>query len=307
MKESKWTHENLVFVAAGGYGREDFEAENIEVLRPYKGNSIIFRLFREVCFRVKWMPKKIWYDKKIIERNPRYINIYDPLITIDYLEWICSNFPDTQINYIYDNMVGKAKNLLPKDVPKDIRIWTYDDYDSKKYGIRLFDAYWIPPRYFRKKEKTKWDVFFVGRDKGRGEWLCDIEKKLNKMGISTNFIITKNGFLSRRKKYYKKKIPYGKVLENDSYCKAILNVGMPNQRGVTLRDIEAVAMNLKLITTNTYVVNKDFYNKNNIFILTEENLADLPDFLNRPTDRLSDILKEKHTLAVMLDEITSCD
>lgn len=307
MKNSCWNRDNLVFIAAGGVAGSDFEKEKIKVLMPYRGNHIFIRIFRELCFSISFLPKKIWYRKEIFSIQPKYICIFDPLITKAYLKWIISSFPQAQVNYIYDNMVGNAKNLRPEDIPSGIRIWTYDDYDSSKYGIRKFENYWVAPRYFREKEKVEYDVFFVGRDKGRGDWAIEFEKKLNKMGLKTKFIITKDGRLSRRKPYYEKSISYEDILRYDVKSKAILNITMPNQKGVTLRDIEAAAMNLKLITTNRYISEKDLYIPDNVFVLKDNNLNDLPEFLAKPVRTMPVEWREEHSLEKMMDEITGAD
>ena len=52
------------------------------------------------------------------------------------------------------------------------------------------------------------------------------------------------------------------------------------QSGVTLRSIEAILFNKKLITTNKSIKKYDFYNPNQIFILENENYSDIIKFLH---------------------------
>lgn len=49
--------------------------------------------------------------------------------------------------------------------------------------------------------------------------------------------------------------------------------------GLTLRVLESLFFEKKLITNNINIINCEFYNKNNIFIINKDNLDDLNDFL----------------------------
>lgn len=49
--------------------------------------------------------------------------------------------------------------------------------------------------------------------------------------------------------------------------------------GFTLRVLESLFFEKKLITNNINIINCEFYNKNNIFIINKDNLDDLNDFL----------------------------
>jgi hypothetical protein len=58
------------------------------------------------------------------------------LVTI--LDGYQKKFPSAQINYIYANMIGKARHIFPNKIPDTIRVWTYEIHDSKKYKINLY-------------------------------------------------------------------------------------------------------------------------------------------------------------------------
>lgn len=274
------------------------------MLSPYYGDNIPLRIFREICFRLPILPKAIWYNKEILKEKYEIINIIDVNITTHYLNWMKKKFPKTQLNFLYNNMVGKARNIEPAKIPKDIRIWTYDDYDARKYGIKLLENYWIREMIFRRKQSVEFDVFFVGKDKGRGENLLKLEKMLNEMGLKTKFIITKDGKFSKNKAYYEPSISYEQVIDFDTRSRAILNMTMEHQKGITMRDMESVAIGVKLITTNKNIVNKDLYHKNNVFILGVDEIDSLPNFLESEYIDVWESIKDKHTFEAMLNEIT---
>lgn len=284
--------------------RKTIEDKGIKVFSPYYGDNPPLRLLRELCFRLPFLPKTVWYKKDILKERPEYINIIDVNITSHYLKWIKLYFAESQINYIYDNMVGKARNISPSQISDGIRVWTYDDYDSRKYNIRLTNKYWIPDDIFKVRQRPIYDVFFIGRDKGRGKELCKLEKQLKNMGLTTKFIITKNKRFSLNRSYYQKPIPYEQVLEYDTKSRAVLNVVMDNQEGVTLRDMEATAIGIKLITTNVHIVNKDLYNKNNVFILGVDKIEELSQFLKSEYVNVWNDIKINHSFEAMMSELT---
>ena len=304
---SNWNKNNTAFImVSGGYGKTRLENEGFKVYSPYYGDDLPLRLLREICFRVPFFPKNIWYRKEIISKPYNFIIIYDVNITSYYLEWLQKTFPEAIIVFLYNNMVGKARNIKPSRIPKGIKIWTYDDYDAKKYGINLQNHDWIDDSLIEPPTKEKSiDVFFVGRDKGRGDLLIRLEKQFNAMGLKTKFIITKDKKYSFNKLYYQKPISYRLVLDYIARSKAVLNIPLVNQEGITLRDMESVAMGIKLITTNKNIVNKDIYDKRNVFILGVDLVDNLPSFLQSDTVNIIDSIRDKHSFAAMMDEITS--
>ena len=298
-----WSTDNTVFVMVPwGYNSKPYEEKGFRVFSPYTDKSIVTRLIRELWFRLPGLPNRYWYNTCIIKNRPQYILINDPLITVDFLEWLHKELPSTQINLTYGNMVGKAKNLNPKEVPDYVRMWTYDDYDSRKYNIQLY-PYCVSNGSINKKE-PEYDVFFVGRDKGRGEWLLDFEKQLKAMGLKTKFIITKSRRVSKNKAYYQKEISYEEVLDYDSKSRAILNIVMENQEGVTMRDLEATSLNIKLITNNKNIVKKDIYNPKNVFVLGIDDLNSIVDFIRSNPDPIPEELFKKHSFEGRMDVIT---
>ena len=302
---SVWNTNNTVYITViQGHAKDSITEKGIKVFSPYYGDDLPLRLLRELCFCIPFLPKTVWYKKDVLKERPKFINIIDVNITSHYLKWIKSYFSDSQINFIYDNMVGRARNISPDRIPEGIRIWTYDDYDSRKYRIRLTNNYWVSEDIFKEKAQPVYDVFFIGRDKGRGKELCKLEKQFQNLGLTTKFIITKDKRFSLNKPYYQKPISYKQVLEYDAKSRSVLNVVMDNQEGVTLRDMEALVIGTKLITTNKHIVNKDLYNKNNVFILGVDKIEELPEFLKSEYVNVWDDIKNNHSFEAMMDEIT---
>ena len=88
--------------------------------------------------------------------------------------------------------------------------------------------------------------------------------------------------------------------------KCILELQMEGQSGCTLRTLESMFLNRKLITNNKDIVNYDFYNPNNIFVI--ENADDFKDrfndilkFMRSPYQKLPDMVKNNYKFCKWLE------
>ena len=302
MKANK---DNIIFISAGsGFFRDGATCEGYRVMKPYVERNIIDRVLREICFRLPFFPSDIWYNKRICKEKAEFVIVSDTLITVDFLKWIKRIFPHAQCNYTYGNMVGRARHILPDKIPAGWRIWTYDDHDARFFGLHLYHDNAYPKAFLKPQEPIEYDVLFVGADKGRGEYLLQLEKKMNLMGLKTKFIIAPDGRFSKKKSYYQKPIPYREVVDLIVKSKSILNVAMEGQEGMTMRDLESMFFGVKLLTTNKNVVNFDMYYPENVYIINGLNIDDLPAFLGRDMVIIPENLKKKHSIEHYIETIT---
>ena len=75
-------------------------------------------------------------------------------------------------------------------------------------------------------------------------------------------------------------ISYENVLKLNNLSKAIVEINQSQQNGLTVRALEALFTEKKLITNNLDIINMDFYNKNNIFIIGHDSLNLLRKFID---------------------------
>ena len=293
----------MIITPHRGFFFEAPQGEGYKVYNPYVEHNLVERVLRELCFKCPFLPRKAWYIKRFLKESPKYILISDPLITRDYLKWLHEKFPYAQLNFTYGNMVGKAKHLLPDRIPSNYRIWTYDEYDSQKYGLRLNKVSFYFRNYVKPKEKTEYDVLYVGADKGRGEYLLELEAKMKALGLRTKFVIVAAGRLDKKKPYYQKRLAYTEIIDLIVKSNAILNVALENQKGITVRDMESMFFDVKLLTTNNNIQNTDIYHPNNVFIIEGLNIEGLSDFMALPHVKIPDEVKEKHTYDHYIEEV----
>lgn len=285
------------YIAQSGY----------DICYPYYGNRLLFRVLREICFRLpfKWA-KLFWFNRKNKEVGKDVI-LYANLVIPEYVEWLKYHNQKFKIYLVYENL-SNSKNRPDKIGHGLCEKWTCDKYEAKKYGINLYTG----GGYFRqweiKKVQPIYDVFYVGKDKNRLQSLQQIEKELNGYGLKTFFYITwERGWQKKNDGIHKPFLPYEHVLDYIGKTKAILHLIEGAQNGITLRIQESLIHKVKLITNDMSIVDYDFYNPNNIFILGKDNMSNLRDFLNSPYIDVDTCFFKYAYFDQMIDVIVSND
>ena len=201
------------------------------------------------------------------------------------------------IIYHWDSIANNsnAQNLLPYFD----RVFSFDKIDCERLGLQFLPLFYTPdyaniPYY---DKEIKYDMLFVGTTHSdRYKLVKRIEEQIIKMG---GLCLTWFYFPSKIL-YYKMKIqnsylrqipvhtfhfkPMSKELLLQLYAgsRIIIDVQHPKQTGLTMRCIETLGAKRKLITTNYYIIEYDFYNPDNILVV-DRNLPYVPEkFLNEP-------------------------
>lgn len=147
--------------------------------------------------------------------------------------------------------------------------YTFDEEEAQKYNFK-FNTTYYSKKVSLPNNKIETDVIFCGRSKDREDKILKIENRLNKNNISTDFRI-----ITDEKDY----IEYNLYLEMVSKSKALLDYNAYNQKGLSLRVMEALFFEKKLITNNKNIKKCKFYNKNNIFIIGVDKWCNIDSFL----------------------------
>lgn len=258
-------------------------ANDIEVQPIYRHNTKL----------LKWVDKFVVYNfpassKAFLGKWTTEIDHYDVIIIealkakkkiIEYIHQHASY--KTRVILWHWNTIFES-SIQPNDpICKGCELWSFDPEDCRKYGMHFNTQYYDSLRCEQRHHKIEQDVWFVGADKGRLTQLRQIQQEFEKRKISHKFHITKDG-ASDEKYPYKKSIPYCRSLKELIKSKAVLDVPKKNQNGLTLRPLEAMFHQKKLITTNAKIKSYDFYCSDNIFVIGEDSWESLADFINSP-------------------------
>jgi hypothetical protein len=300
--------DKLLFIR--GNSSHDFIFEGLEkagyvVLTPYSGNTILFRIMREFWFRLKLPAKSVWFNKKILSRKCETIIVYSPQVTPDFVIWLRKQMPGSRIILQYTNIVARSKNIPPNSIPDDCcEKWSWDEEDCDRYHLHQskgngYFAYWCID-----KKPVQYDILFIGRDKGRLAYLSELEDDFSRLGLRTCFYVAADHVYERFKNpCYKRLLRYDEVLEMTAHARAILDIVPEKQTARTMRVLESIFNEIKLITNNRHLAEYDFYHEDNIFILGQNDLDQLPAFLEKPYHRLDPQLIEKYEFRNCLNEM----
>lgn len=247
---------------------------------PFKDYNIFLRILREVWFRLHLPYRKIWYSKELRYIQADVIIIYDPLITPDLVDWLKLIYSSTRIILCYEN---RANSTISPESVKNTEKWSYDIDDCNRYSMKFLPGAYFDIYRIIKKDISDYDVLYLGRDKGRAEKLLDLQQTLNSLGLRTFFhICADRQFLHFKKKFYKPLMSYKSYLQLLRKSKAVLNLVQDQQTSITMRDFEVVFNGVKGITNNKDIRNFKLYHPSRYFILGEENIEKINEFLSTP-------------------------
>jgi len=160
------------------------------------------------------------------------------------------------------------------------QISTYDECNAQSFNLRwhpqFFPICWVQQNYSA-SQPNKIDFFFAGYQKNRETEITTLDKVLS--NYRNHFVIVQN-----TKEY----IPYSEYLKHAIQSRCIVEIVKTGDPACTLRPLEAIALHRKLLTNNSHIRQYSFYHPDNIFIYGEDDLTQLPAFLQSPFHSLSE-------------------
>jgi len=278
-----------------------------DVYSAYKPVGKIRHMIRAVCRRTKnYFLNQIW-----MEDWKKKLNQYDTVI-------------------VFDN---SAPHLLLKSIRKiapniDLKVWLWnvperDCSHFKKYAeVVCFDKEYADLHHYRYVHQflcvneislpdalyKEWDAVYIGADKGRYQTLRGLAQRLRSENKSFFFYLLRENI---KEPYMDdvgimisdQMIPYENTIQYESQCKAIVELCVEGQKGMTLRTLEAIYLGKKLISNNSGLRNESFFSSHNIYLLDEQNMDTISDFLDERNIPYDASLKESYTCSHWFQEI----
>lgn len=223
-----------------------------------------------------------------------------------YYAWdsICRLPNKGKIAYLFDkqysfdlNDVSCSNNLsfLPLFYAPDVEKKNGEENMQQKYDLLCVTGY-SKDRYNAlkklKEENRQYNVFFK-------IYLRKVRLEIKKVkefafihNIDRSLISTKRFTLDE-------------IRRLSMQSKAIVDITHQGQKGLSIRIIEAIGLERKIITTNSAVSSYDFYTPDNIYIMNES--SDLPDaeWLNEEYRSLPEKVKKKYSIKAWIDTLFS--
>lgn len=195
------------------------------------------------------------------------------------------------------------------------QVVSFDKRDCVRYGLNYQNQF-APRIDVREMEQAiDADIFFVGQDKER----LGIVKKINAIcmqyGLQFSCWLfplwpkTKKDYGVKDWKFIKDgrshypQISYEEIISEDMKCRAILDLVQDGQHGITWRPLEALFYKKKLITNFSEIKEYDFYRKENIFILGEDDIDCLREFIDKPYVEVPEEIVRQYTFNGWLEKV----
>lgn len=163
-------------------------------------------------------------------------------------------------------------------------VYSFDKDDCQKFGLKYNSQFYS--QGYRPQigaASTKQTLFFVGKDKGRYHTVEQIADYLDREHISYNFMI----FPDNGVKYNRNDLLSTVYMNYEDVCKAVcdssavLDLVQDGQGGLTLRAMEALFFDKKIVTNNKSYKDYGFYSSDKIYIIQGDGLDGLSEFLNK--------------------------
>lgn len=269
----------------------------------HEGSCEIIRLPVRKRSTLMFIAKTIFRVFPLFFLRHRKIIIFDS----EGVARLLSRYTNNRCVLYYWNVNDRRADVL-NDIKRNCIICTFDKGEAQKYNLHFIPQFYIPlSDYTNTEELIKYDVFFVGVDKGRIPQIRLVQLACNQQRLSANLNVVVENVddysLEYRDLLLTNYMSYEKVLRIIAMSKALLEIVKEGQSGLTIRTMEALFYNKKLITNNVSIVNESFYNKNNVFILGKDKLENLSSFLSiKPVTYDTDFL-HTHLFSTWLNSI----
>jgi len=256
-------------------------------MQIYK-TTIFNRLIKVVCSMLKVAYPKIFVLKETKNKlqNASNIVITDYAASVAVIKYLKKYSKANIILYYMNEVTNKNKGLM--DYVKTV--YTFDAGDAKTFNI-----YFKHTPYTKKiqldTDSIEYDVLFLGRNKKRINEILSVKEMLESLGIKGKFLVYN---CDNKEIKIDRFINYQEYIRMVSKTKCVLEINKKDQEGCSLRFLESLFLKKKLITNNKKIINDEYYNKNNVFILGVDDNKRLKEFITLPYDNSS---------AVNIDEL----
>ena len=175
-------------------------------------------------------------------------------------------------------------------------IASFDSEDAQRYNLIFANQFYRDVSEHKNESiKIENDFFFCGKNKGRKDFLLKLEHVLSSIG-SCNFIIPERNDAMQ----------YLDYIEELKRSRILCDVNQNGQSGLTLRVLESLFFQKKLITNNENIYNYDFFKESNILVINESiSREKIEKFLSIPFEPYNVNVLKKYEVTNVLRSLTN--
>lgn len=197
-----------------------------------------------------------------------------------FLRYLNSKYPNCKLVYKVLNVVEYIDDKIEDLKQNYDLVILCDPKDAQKYGMPMFD---LGYSYVKVEDNStpECDCFYIGSAKNRLDTILRVYDELTAKGLKCIFFVS-NVPDDQQKKlkgmYYNTTLDYDEVIKYVIHTKVVLEIVQQNQDSSTLRLLECVSYQKKLLTNNKSIKNSSYYSSENIQIIDENKNIDIEFF-----------------------------
>lgn len=285
------------------------DVENPYVDKFYDTQTIVryfYKLILKICTNIPRISKFLlneYIDK--IEQYSTVIIFNDTPCKFELGKMIKKYNPKCDVKLWFYDSIGE-KHKMQGYIEKFRRymdIYTYDYSDSLKYNISFLEQFYLK-KDMQDENVCSIDVMFCGSDKGRLQEILLYRNKLRQTRLISKFLIMTND-MREDPDYFREWLDYEDVLKYICSSKSILEINASYQSGLTMRAMESIFYEKKLITNNVDIMRYSFYNPNNIFVIGKMDWENIEKFVIGEYEKIDEEIVMNYSFEEWLKKICS--
>lgn len=306
--------EKVLIITIVNYGFIPFSKENnVYIESLYKRNNLNFlkRILHKLFFSKsnvllafpmflqKIIFKIVFSNWFKLLRKVDTIIIFDGEKDAQILKMVHKLYPSKRLLVWYWNSIGEGIVSPNSFNRKYTELWSFDPQNCKDYNLKYNVQFYPRENAINNANlPNDIDLLYVGADKTqqRINILEEVKRICLKEGIKFFFYLVKQSKDNIKTSIaYRSFLKYPQVIQLISKSTAILDITKDNQSGLTLRPLEALFFDKKLITNNEDIIYHKLYKLNsaNIYILNKEKKS-LKEFMESPLSKANTAYLKKY-------------
>lgn len=216
------------------------------------------------------------FDKVLLINGPYLTSRFTSIIRKKHLK----SKDSKMVLYYWDSLKNTNDDRIRWNDFDDVIVFEDKDYQENKGRVRFLPLFYCDKFWITEHRLSEYDVMIIGSfNLNRYNYVKDLELNNPDVKVGSYLYHSKWGIAFHkifRSKYNQvkyedlryKRLSFQEVVDLYAKSNAVFDNPMLGQQGLTIRTIESLAMHKKLITTNENVKKYDFYNSNDIFVLS---------------------------------------
>ncbi len=220
--------------------------------------------------------KHTFFDEKRLGDNEECIFLFEEgnkqSYDEKYINYIKTRYLKSKLFFLYWNSAKYIDSKTIEFIDKNYNyVISFDPLDCLEHNWLHYSGIYSKPKEFLERKDCKFDVVFIGHNKGRLQNIRKLYKLLRDNGFSCLFYVSevdKEDCISDGI-HYNQYLQYKDVVEYVKESKAVLELLQEDQHGSTLRTMEALAYGKILITNNKHLRDERYYKDDQFYIFND--------------------------------------